>query len=177
MKSFDISRFFQRNPVQAREEAPAGNNSGIPSSSIEVEKNDNGVAQRLRPNPGTTILVVDDSKTIQVVLTRMLAQYGYQTLSAYDGQRAVELTRELKPALILMDVVMPGMNGFQATREIRRDLDPEVSAIPVIIMSGNAQPTEEFWSIKIKANGFIAKPFSDEDLLGRIEGQLFKVSE
>ncbi len=178
MKSFDISRFFQRNPVQAREEAPDINNDGIPpSNSYEVEKRDIDAAQRLRPEPGTTILVVDDSKTIQVVLTRMLAQYGYQTLSAYDGQRAVELTREIKPALILMDVVMPGMNGFQATREIRKDLDPEISSIPVIIMSGNAQPTEEFWSIKIKANGFIAKPFSDEELLGRIEGQLFKVTE
>lgn len=178
MKSFDISRFFQRNPVQARKETPVSDSNGVlPGGTVDVELDNIDVEERLRPNPGTTILVVDDSKTIQVVLTRMLAQYGYQTLSAYDGQRAVELTREHKPALVLMDVVMPGMNGFQATREIRKDLDPEVSAIPVIIMSGNAQPTEEFWSIKIKANGFIAKPFSDEDLLGRIEGQLFKVSE
>ena len=172
MKGFDIARFFQRNPVQAREPEP-------PSNDVELTDNTNSVAAggRLRPNPGTTVLVVDDSKTIQVVLTRMLSQYGYQTLSAYDGERAVALTREHKPALVLMDVVMPGMNGFQATREIRKDLDPQISSIPVIIMSGNAQPTEEFWSIKIKANGFIAKPFSDEDLLDRIEGQLFKVSE
>lgn len=169
MKGFGISRFFQRSPIEAREQIP-------PSSSDLVEEKV-PVSGRLRPNPGTTVLVVDDSKTIQVVLTRMLSQYGYETLSAYDGERAVALTREHKPALVLMDVVMPGMNGFQATREIRRDLDPEIAAIPVIIMSGNAQPTEEFWSIKIKANGFIAKPFSDDELLERIEGQLFKVSE
>jgi twitching motility two-component system response regulator PilH len=178
MKSFDIGRFFQRNPVQAKEDTPTSHNDGaLRSNNIEVELSDVGGSQRRSPSPGTTILVVDDSKTIQVVLTRMLAEYGYQTLSAYDGQRAVDLTHEHKPALVLMDVVMPGMNGFQATREIRKDLDPEISSIPVIIMSGNAQPTEEFWSIKIKANGFIAKPFSDEDLLGLIEGQLFKVDE
>jgi twitching motility two-component system response regulator PilH len=168
MKSFDISRFFQRKPVQERDDIPTSN---------EVELTNIDIEERVRPNPGTTILVVDDSKTIQVVLSRMLSQYGYETLSAYDGERALDLTREHKPALILMDVVMPGMNGFQATREIRKDLDPEIASIPVIIMSGNAQPTEEFWSIKIKANGFIAKPFSDEELLGLIEGQLFKVSE
>ncbi len=170
MKSFDISRFFQRNPVQAREPVPPSSNETEPTDVVVGD-------ERLRPNPGTTILVVDDSKTIQVVLTRMLAQYGYETLSAYDGERAVALVREHRPALVLMDVVMPGMNGFQATREIRKDLDPDIAAIPVIIMSGNAQPTEEFWSIKIKANGFIAKPFGDDDLLELIEGQLFKVSE
>ncbi len=169
MKSFDISRFFQRNPVRAREEIPSSNN--------EVEPPQTVVEERIRPNPGTTILVVDDSKTIQIVLSRMLTQYGYATLSAYDGDQALDITRKHRPALILMDVVMPGMNGFQATREIRKDLDPAIAATPVIIMSGNAQPTEEFWSIKIKANGFIPKPFSDDEILALIEGQLFKVSE
>jgi twitching motility two-component system response regulator PilH len=72
-----------------------------------------------------------------------------------------------------MDVVMPGLNGFHATREIRKDPDPAVAAIPVVIMSGNAQPTEEFWSVKIKANGFIAKPFNEDDLFSRIERLLF----
>ncbi len=168
MKGFSFGRFFQRNPVQAREQVP---------SDSEAEIQDAALNGRLRPNPGTTILIVDDSKTIQVVLTRMLNRYGYKTLSAYDGDRAVSLSREHRPSLVLMDVVMPGMNGFQATREIRKDEDPEVSSIPVIIMSGNAQPTEEFWSRKIKANGFIPKPFSDEDLLGLIEGQLYKVTE
>jgi twitching motility two-component system response regulator PilH len=118
-------------------------------------------------------MVVDDSKTIQVVLTRLLGRHGYETLSAYDGESAVSLARQHKPALVLMDVVMPGLNGFQATRELRRDNDPQVANMPVIIMSGNAQPTEEFWSRKIKANGFMSKPFSDDDLFSRIEKLLF----
>lgn len=162
MKHFGFGRFFQRNTKQ--ESAPA--------EKKEVQKAPVN-AGRLKPNPGTTVLVVDDSKTIQVVLTRLLSRHGYETLSAYDGESAVSLAREHKPALVLMDVVMPGLNGFHATREIRRDSDPQVASMPVIIMSGNAQPTEEFWSVKIKANGFIAKPFSDEDLFERIEKLLF----
>lgn len=160
MKRFGLGRFFQRS------EAPQ------PQPREEVQETA-AAGARLKPNPGTTVLVVDDSKTIQVVLTRLLNRHGYETLSAYDGDSAVELAREKKPALVLMDVVMPGLNGFQATREIRRDSDPAVANMPVIIMSGNAQPTEEFWSVKIKANGFMSKPFSDDELFGRIEKLLF----
>ncbi len=94
---------------------------------------------------------------------------GFECLSAYDGESAVQMTREHKPALVLMDVVMPVLNGFQATRELRKDPDPEVANIPVIIMSANAQPTEELWSVKIKANAFIAKPFSDDELYSLME--------
>jgi twitching motility two-component system response regulator PilH len=162
MKRFGLGRFFQR--------------SEAPQPRPEVQETAVAGA-RLKPNPGTTVLVVDDSKTIQVVLTRLLNRHGYETLSAYDGDSAVELAREKKPALVLMDVVMPGLNGFQATREIRRDSDPAVANMPVIIMSGNAQPTEEFWSVKIKANGFMSKPFSDDELFGRIEKLLFTDSD
>ena len=163
MKRFGFGRFFQRGTDQ---EAQA------PREVEESTTNTVGTV-RLKPNPGTTILVVDDSKTIQVVLTRLLGRHGYETLSAYDGDSAVELTRQHRPALILMDVVMPGLNGFQATREIRKNDDPLIANTPVIIMSGNAQPTEEFWSVKIKANGFMSKPFSDDDLFSRIEKLLF----
>ena len=158
MKNFSLGRFFHRNTNEEETEEPEESSSPTP---------------RLKPNPGTTIMVVDDSKTIHVVLGRLLSRQGYEILSAYDGETAVELAREHKPALILMDVVMPGLNGFHATREIRKDSDPAVANLPIIIMSGNAQPTEEFWSVKIKANGFIAKPFADDDLFERIEKLLF----
>lgn len=103
----------------------------------------------------------------------LLPCLGYECLSTFDGGSAVEFARQYKPALILMDVVMPVLNGFQATREIRKDEDPQVANIPVIIMSGNAQPTEELWSVKIKANAFMAKPFNDEELFSRIEKLLY----
>ncbi|MGM0593978.1 MAG: response regulator [Pseudomonadota bacterium] len=166
MKRFGLGRLFQRNPhQQTRREQPV-------RQEPPVTKPATGVT-RLKPNPGTTVMVVDDSKTIQVVLTRLLSRHGYETLSAYDGESAIDLARKHKPALVLMDVVMPGQNGFQATRELRRDSDPKIANMPVIIMSGNAQPTEEFWSRKIKANGFLPKPFSDDDLFSRIEKLLF----
>lgn len=160
LKGFGIGRLFQRNTV-----------AEVPVDGGGVE--DSAEQGRLRPNPGTTVLIVDDSKTIQLVLGRLLSRQGYEILSAYDGESAVTLTREHHPALILMDVVMPGMNGFQATREIRKDPDPEVSAIPVLIMSGNAQPTEAFWSAKIKANGFLPKPFDDDELFANMERLLY----
>jgi CheY-like chemotaxis protein len=161
MSRFGFSRFFQRNSDQDV------------VSQEETEDNSLGSNARLKPNPGTVVLIVDDSKTIHLVLTRLLNRQGYETLSAYDGESGIELARNHKPALILMDVVMPGLNGFHATRVLRKDADPEVANIPVLMMSGNAQPTEEFWSVKIKANGFIVKPFSDEELFSHLENLIY----
>jgi len=162
MKGFGFGRLFQRN---AETEEAAGERNEVVEQDITSE--------RLKPNPGTMILIADDSKTIQLVLSRQLTRQGYEILSAYDGESAVALTREHRPSLVLMDVVMPGMNGFQATREIRKDSDPAIASIPVLIMSGNAQPTEEFWSAKIKANGFLSKPFDDDVLFAHIEQLLY----
>ncbi len=156
MSRFDFGRIFQRH------NEPGAKKAG-------EEKTDVATPERIVPKAGTTILLVDDSKTIHLLLTRQLNALGYHCLSAYDGESAIEMARQHKPALILMDVVMPILNGFQATREIRKDADPAVANIPVIIMSGNAQPAEELWSIKIKANAFLAKPFSDEEIFPLIE--------
>lgn len=118
---------------------------------------------------GARILIVDDSKTVHVVVGRVLRQQGYECFSAFDGQSGIETARECRPALIIMDVVMPGLNGFQAVRLLRRDEDSRLARTPVIIMSGNAQATEQFWSMKIGANDFMIKPFSNEELFARIE--------
>ncbi|MFO7594191.1 MAG: response regulator [Pseudomonadota bacterium] len=158
MSRFDFGRIFHR------QTAPAGE---------ETKEGVGDAAKRIAPAAGTTILIVDDSKTIHLVLTRQLTGLGYDCLSAYDGESAIEMARQHKPALILMDVVMPILNGFQATREIRKDSDPKVAQVPVIMMSGNAQPTEELWSLKIKANAFLAKPFEDEELLTLLESLLY----
>ncbi len=159
MSRFDFGRIFHRRSEQDVHGTKEGNNGETP--------------ERITPDAGTTVLIVDDSKTIHLVLARQLAALGYECLSAYDGEEAIKVAREQKPALILMDVVMPVLNGFQATREIRKDADPAVANIPVIIMSGNAQPTEELWSVKIKANAFIAKPFGDDELLSLMESLLY----
>ena len=159
MSRFDFSRLFKRRTEQKAE--PAAQKDALATSRWVI------------PEPGTTVLIVDDSKTIQAVLKRQLTRQGYACISAYDGGSAVEIARKHQPALILMDVVMPIQNGFQATREIRRDDNPKVANVPVIIMSGNAQPSEELWSVKIKANAFMAKPFEDDELFSNMERFLY----
>lgn len=139
----------------------------------EEESPPSPAAQRRQPAPGTRILIVDDSRTIHIMLNKALQQVGYETLSAYDGESGLAMLREQHPALVLMDVVMPGISGFQATREIRKDPDPLIAATPVLMISGNEQPSEEVWSNKIGANGFLAKPFDNEALYDYIETILY----
>lgn len=116
------------------------------------------------------VLVVDDSRTVVHGLRTMLEQDGYKVIEAYDGTQATELAHTQHPDLIIMDVVMPGLNGFQATRKIRKD--PATHAIPIIIISGTEQPTERFWLSKLGANDFLGKPVVRGDLFTKIENQL-----
>lgn len=159
LKGLGLDRLLRRNREETRQESRG---TGVGSAGLA----------RARPPEGTTILIVDDAKTIHFMLSRTLGNAGYQTLSAFDGESGVAMARENKPALILMDVVMPGMTGYQATRAIRKDDDPAVAQIPVLIISGNALPTEEMWSSKVGANGFMAKPFDNDALFARIEALL-----
>ena len=117
------------------------------------------------------ILVVDDSRTVVHSLRTVLEQDGYYVMEAYDGMTAIELAKAHQPDLILMDVIMPGLNGFQATRKIRKD--PATHSIPIIIISGTEQPTEQFWLTKLGANDFLGKPIIRGDLFGKVESQLY----
>ncbi len=103
-----------------------------------------------------TVLIVDDSRTVVHALKTILEQAGYSTLAASDGKRGIELAVEYQPDLILMDIVMPGINGFKATRLLRKEQRTE--DIPIIIMSGNEQATEKFWGMRLGANEFLSKP-------------------
>jgi len=112
-----------------------------------------------------TILIIDDSRTVVHALKTILEQAGYSTIAASDGKRGIELATNYQPDLILMDIVMPGINGFKATRLLRKDTRTE--DIPIIIMSGNEQATEKFWGMRLGANEFISKPIQ--------RGLLFKM--
>ena len=116
------------------------------------------------------ILIVDDSQTVVRSLRTILEQDGYRVLEAYDGIVAIELAKAHRPDLILMDVIMPGLNGFQATRKIRKD--PTTQAIPIVIISGTEQPTEQFWLTKLGANDFIGKPIVRSELFIKVENLL-----
>ncbi len=122
---------------------------------------------RPQPGGGLRILVVDDSLTILAVMRKMLAQNSYVVLEAVDAEKGVEIAIGEQPDLVFLDIVLPGMNGFAALRQLRRD--PRTRDIPVIMMSGNEQATEQFYAQRIGADDFMKKPFSRAELFTRID--------
>jgi twitching motility two-component system response regulator PilH len=112
------------------------------------------------------ILIVDDSPTDVHVLKTMLEKNGYQTSSVSSGEEAVEKARELKPDLVLMDVVMPGVSGFQATRQINKN--PETASIPIIMVTSKGQETDKIWGMRQGARDYIVKPAKEDELLAKI---------
>lgn len=117
-----------------------------------------------------TILIVDDSPTEAYVLKGWLEKHGFKITTASDAEEGIKQARQLQPDLILMDVVMPGLNGFQATRQLSRD--PVTRAIPVIIVSTKNQETDRLWGLRQGAKGYLTKPVAERDLLAAVNGLL-----
>lgn len=122
---------------------------------------------RLNARGGMRVLVIDDSKTVIALLSRMLQQNGYVVQGAEDATAGLQIAVGECPDLIFLDIVLPGMSGFEALRQLRRE--PATRAIPVIMMSGNEQATEQFYVQKIGADDFMKKPFSRAEVFARIE--------
>jgi twitching motility two-component system response regulator PilH len=112
------------------------------------------------------ILIVDDSPTERHVLNDMLTKAGYEVVASDNGEDAILKAKSLKPDLILMDVVMPGLNGFQATRAISRD--PSTRAIPIILCTSKSQETDKIWGMRQGARDYIVKPVNRDELLEKI---------
>lgn len=112
------------------------------------------------------ILVVDDSATERHVLGEILGKKGYQVVYAESGEKGVEKSKTDLPDLILMDVVMPGLNGFQATRAITKD--EATQHIPVIICTTKGQETDKIWGLRQGAKDYITKPINADELLAKI---------
>ena len=119
---------------------------------------------------GTTVLVIDDSPTIVALLKRMLQQNQLEVLEAFDAESGIEIARREVPGLIFLDIVLPGMDGFNALRTLRRDA--ATKHVPIIMISGNAQATEQFYVQRIGADDFMKKPFSRAEVFSRIEALL-----
>ncbi|MDT8371333.1 MAG: twitching motility response regulator PilH [Gammaproteobacteria bacterium] len=109
------------------------------------------------------ILIADDSPTEVYVIKKILEKHNHQVLIADDGEQAMELAQTKRPALILMDVVMPKLNGFQATRRLSKD--PETSSIPIIIVSSKNQETDRLWGLRQGAKGYLSKPVDEAKLI------------
>jgi twitching motility two-component system response regulator PilH len=116
--------------------------------------------------PIKTILIIDDSPTERHILSQMLIGGGYEVSTAESGEEGIERARQLKPDLILMDVVMPGTNGFQATRALSRD--EATKNIPVIICTTKGQETDKVWGLRQGARDYITKPVNGPALLAMI---------
>ena len=114
-----------------------------------------------------TVLVVDDSPTDQHVLAGLLVKIGIKTLTASSGEEALRVATQEKPDLILMDIVMPGMNGFEATRMLSRN--PETAGIPVVIVSSKGQETDKLWGMRQGARDYLVKPIDERTLLAKIQ--------
>jgi len=112
------------------------------------------------------ILIVDDSPTERHVLNDMLTKSGYEVMASDNGEDAIQKAKLLRPDLILMDVVMPGLNGFQATRAISRD--PDTRAIPIILCTSKSQETDKIWGMRQGARDYIVKPVNRDELLEKI---------
>jgi twitching motility two-component system response regulator PilH len=125
---------------------------------------------RLNARGGMRVLVVDDSATVVALLGRMLRQNGYVVLEAADAEQGTAIAKAEQPDLVFLDIVLPGMSGFSALRLLRRQ--PETRGIPIIMMSGNEQATEQFYAQRIGADDFMKKPFSRAEVFSRIENLL-----
>ena len=117
--------------------------------------------------PIQNVLVVDDSKTELMFLTDVLQKQGYQVRTAENAEEAMRRLAEGKPDLILMDVVMPGQNGFQLTRAISRD--PLYSDVPIIMCTSKNQETDRVWGMRQGARDYISKPVDQTELMSKIK--------
>jgi twitching motility two-component system response regulator PilH len=113
------------------------------------------------------ILIVDDSPTEIHILKSMLVKCGYDVLVAQSGEEGIQAAKLQNPDLILMDVVMPGINGFQATRELSKAT--ETAHIPVIIVTTKDQQTDRVWATRQGAKDYIVKPVKEQELLSKLK--------
>jgi twitching motility two-component system response regulator PilH len=116
------------------------------------------------------ILIVDDSPTEVHVMTKALEKHGYRTAAATDGAEGIRLAREMHPDLIFMDIVMPGMNGYQATRTLASD--PKTRSIPIIMVTSKGQETDKIWGLRQGAVDYMVKPVSPDQLVAKAQATL-----
>jgi len=143
----------------------------IPGSWFSKEKTaQNNQFQFKIDRSNITILVVDDSRTQVYATKKALEEFGFKVVTAENGKHGILSARHNRPDLIIMDIVMPEVNGFQATRYLTRH--PETSHIPIIIVSGSTQEADKAWGLKLGARDFLTKPTEPALLITKVIRQL-----
>jgi len=117
-----------------------------------------------------TILIIDDSPTDVRVFTTLLERAGYTVIAVGTAEDGIERVRAELPDLVIMDVIMPGMNGFQATRILTRD--PATAGVPIVMITTKSMETDRVWGLRQGARAFITKPVNEKELLASISGLL-----
>jgi twitching motility two-component system response regulator PilH len=120
------------------------------------------------------ILIVDDSPSQLLGIQRIVEKLGHESITAEDGAAGVEVAKRELPDMVLMDVVMPNLNGFQATRTLSRDASTK--HIPVILVTTKDQDTDRMWGLRQGAKAYLTKPFSEDELAEVIE-RIFNTTE
>lgn len=113
------------------------------------------------------VLIVDDSATEIRQMSKWLSKAGHTVLTAANGEQGVDIARSKQPDLVVMDIVMPGLNGFQATRQLQKD--QSTNAIPVVIVTSKDQETDRLWGERQGAKAFLTKPVNEKTLLNTID--------
>jgi twitching motility two-component system response regulator PilH len=116
------------------------------------------------------ILIVDDSPTEVHVMQKALERHGYRTAVASDGAEGIRLARQMHPDLIFMDIVMPGVNGYQATRMLAND--PDTRAIPIVMVTSKGQETDRIWGLRQGAVDYLVKPVTPDQLVEKAQAAL-----
>jgi len=116
------------------------------------------------------ILIIDDEKEMVDLLQMRLEAADYEILVAYDSQEGLDKARAEKPDLILLDIMMPKMNGYQVCRELK--IDDGTKGIPVVMLTAKAQESDKFWGTEVGADAYVTKPFEASELLEKIRGFL-----
>jgi twitching motility two-component system response regulator PilH len=116
------------------------------------------------------ILIVDDSPTEVHVMKQALERHGYKTAVAGDGAEGIRLARQMHPDLIFMDIVMPGVNGYQATRTLSND--PDTRTIPIVMVTSKGQETDRIWGLRQGAVDYMVKPVSMAQLVEKAQAAL-----
>ena len=116
------------------------------------------------------ILIVDDSPTEVHVMQTALERHGYRTAVAGDGAEGIRMARQMHPDLIFMDIVMPGMNGYQATRAIVND--PGTRQIPIVMVTSKGHDTDRVWGLRQGAVDYLVKPVSPDVLVEKAQSTL-----
>jgi two-component system, OmpR family, response regulator ResD len=120
-----------------------------------------------------SVLVVDDEPTITDVVSRYLQRAGYETRSAADGPGALQLAAEARPDLVVLDLMLPGMDGLEVMRRLRAAGNGR--RLPVILLTAKGEPTDRVIGLRLGADDYVAKPFSPAELVARVDAVLRRV--